>query len=103
VSGELIVMDHYVPRVGLGRDLREALQEKNRVWLANDLPGYSIWRPHEGPHNSLVTIQRWPTFADFARTQGTLPSIPECRSVVFDVLYPTNSEAYTTTFYEAIS
>jgi hypothetical protein len=96
-------MDRYTPKVGEGAALRAALEEKHRVWLAQGLPGFQILSPFDGPHNSLVTVQRWDSFAQWEEIRTTLPGIPECRSVVFDVLYPTNAIAYDTQYFSEIS
>ncbi len=102
MANGLILIDMYTPKVGAGAALRDALEFKNQVWREQGFPGFSIWNPFDGPHNALVTVQRWPSFAEWETTRATLPQIPECRSAVFDVLYPTNETPYYTTYYEEI-
>lgn len=102
MANGLVLIDRYTPKVGAGGALREALEFKNKVWLEQGYPGFSIWKPFDGPHNSLVTVQRWPDFSEWENTRGDLPKNAECRSAVFDVLYPTNETPYYTTYYQEI-
>lgn len=99
----IILFDRYTPKVGEGVALRAAIEEKDRIWRERGLPGFQIWSPFDGGHNSIVTVQRWDSFALWEETRGTLPGIPECRSVVFDKIYPTNAIAYETQYFHEIS
>jgi hypothetical protein len=103
MANPLILHNFYTPKVGLGAGLLEALKKQNEVWQSKGLPGFQIWKPYDGPHNSLVTVQRWESFGQWEDIRSTLPGIPECRSVVFEDIYPTNASAYYTTYYEEIS
>ena len=88
----LILHDFYTPQVGLGGPMMEA----------QGLPGFSFLKPFDGPHNSIVTVQRWNSFEEWESIRGTLPGIKACRSVVFDDIYPTNLEPYYTRYYEEV-
>lgn len=103
MANGLIVIDRYTPKVGAGGALKEALEFKDKVWREQGLPGFRIWKPFDGPHNGFVTVQRWPSFAEWEKIRENLAQIPECRSAVFDVLYPTNETPYYTTCYEEIA
>jgi hypothetical protein len=99
----LVLLNRYRPKVGAGGPMLEALRYQNEVWTAQGLPGFELWKPYDGPHNSIVTVQRWPSFGEWEAVRETLPSIPECRSAVFDRIYPTNETPYDTTYYEVMS
>ena len=103
MANELVLYNHYTPKVGAGGPMLEALRYQNEVWEAQGLPTFQLWKPFDGPHNAVVTVQRWPSFAEWDETRRTLPGIPECRSVVFDHIYPTNAVAYHTTYHEDVT
>ncbi|WP_162606489.1 hypothetical protein [Jiangella asiatica] len=103
MANRLILHNLYVPKVGAGADLKAALKKQDEVWRERGLPGFELWKPFDGPHNAMVTVQRWNSFTEWDETRHTVPKIPDCRSVVFDLIYPTNASAYHTTMYEEIS
>ena len=98
----LILHDFYTPKVGEGAPMLEALRKKNEIWLAQGLPGFSFLKPFDGPHNAIVTVQKWNSFEEWESIRGTLPGIKACRSVVFEDIYPTNLEPYYTRYYEEV-
>jgi hypothetical protein len=102
MANEFVIHSRYVPMVGAGRALREALKHQDEVWREQGLPGFELWRPYDGPHNAMVTVQRWSSFAEWDSTRGTLSSIAPCRSVVFDEIYPTTIAPYESTSYEVL-
>jgi hypothetical protein len=102
MANPLVLLNRYTPKVGQGGPMLEALRFQNNVWNEQGLPGFELWKPYDGPHNSVVTVQRWASFSDWEAMRATLPTIPQCRDAVFDRLYPTNESPYYTTYYEVL-
>lgn len=100
MANPLIIKNLYVPKVGEGGPMREALKEAADTWEAEGHPRLQLWRPFDGPHNSIVTIQRWDSYAQWEELRETFPRNPVLRSLVFDRIYPTNASAYVTELYE---
>lgn len=102
MASPLILVNHHTPKVGEGVDLLAALKYQNQVWRAQGLPGFQLWMPYDGPHNAVTTVQRWESFEEWDRVAPTLSGIPECRSAVFDHIYPHSIKPYYTHFYREI-
>jgi hypothetical protein len=98
----LIIKNLYVPKVGEGVPMLEALREAADVWETAGFPRLQLWKPYDGPHNSVVTIQRWNSFAEWEGLRDRFSKINELRSVVFERIYPTNAAAYDTELYEEL-
>lgn len=98
----LIVRNTYVPKVGMGSDLLEALREASGVWREADLPALELWKPFHGPHNAVTTIQRWASIGQWEATRQRVVRTPALRRVVFDRIYPTNLEPYDTELLEVV-
>lgn len=99
----LIIKNRYTPKVGEGVPMLAALREASDEWEKAGFPRLELWAPHDGPHNGLVTIQRWASYADWEAVRTTIPTITALRAVVFDRVYPTNATAYETELYDEIS
>ncbi len=98
----LIIHNRYVPKVGEGMALRAALQQQDAIWRENDLPGFQLLKPYDGPHHTMITVQRWESFAQWDETRHSVPTIPAARSLVFDTLYPLIASMYESTMFEEI-
>lgn len=98
----LIIHNYYVPKVGEGIAMRQALQQQDSIWREHGLPGFQLLKPYDGPHHAMTTVQRWESFAQWDETRHSVPKIPEARSLVFDVLYPLTASPYQTTMFEEI-
>jgi hypothetical protein len=102
VAQPMIIKNTYVPKVGEGRALLEALREASGVWREAGFPAMELWKPFHGPHNAVTTIQRWPSIGEWEAARARVVQTPSLVSVVFDRIYPTNLEPYDTDLFEVM-
>lgn len=98
MSNKIIVKKTYVPKVGAGADLIKALEKLAKVIEDHGYPKTEIWKPFEGPHNAVVTIQRWNSYSEFEDAMPKWVATPTIRAAVFEDVYPTNYDSYDTEF-----
>tara|TARA_Y100000996_G_C22482555_1_gene626836 strand:- start:412 stop:732 length:321 start_codon:yes stop_codon:yes gene_type:complete len=98
MSNKIIVKKTYIPKVGAGADLIKALEKLAKVIEDHGYPKTEIWKPFEGPHNAVVTIQRWNSYSEFEDAMPKWVATPAIRAAVFEDVYPTNFDSYDTEF-----
>ena len=96
MSDEIIIQKRFVPKVGEGRNLTVALKRMSDALVESGFPEMELWAPIHGPHNVMVTIERYASFADWMEYNQTATQFPALVSGVFDGIYPTNATAYDT-------
>ena len=99
----LVLLNRCTPKVGDGGPMLEALRLEDRVRRGQGLPGFELRKPYDGPHDAVVSLERWQSLAEWEAVRSTLPGIPAWRSAVFDHVSPTTATAHGTTCYEVVS
>jgi hypothetical protein len=102
VVAELIIQKRFLPKVGAGKDLRVALRQLSDALIAEGFPAMELWAPWHGPHNAIVTVERYPSPAEWEEYNRVASQRPALVSAVFDGLYPTTATAYETDILSVI-
>lgn len=98
----ILVLNTYVPKPGDGKALRAALAAYSKQWVELGHPELVLCRGLQGPHNSITTIQRWKTFAEWSWARSDAAGSEQMRDVVFKQIYPLLASSHETLMFEVL-
>lgn len=97
----IIVRRTYMPKPGDGGKLLRVIRQLKPATEEAGFPPIAIYRQVAGPHGMLVTVQRWPSLAEYEKSRETLRQTEKVTKL-FEQVYPLLASTHLTEFYEEI-
>ena len=96
-----VVRRIYTPRPGKGGKLLRILKEAQAATVEGGFPPVALSRRVFGPHGTIVSIQRWPSIAEYERSRADFCQT-ESITQFFARAFPLLAATHETELYEEI-
>ena len=90
----------YTPKPG-GGGLAGHLKDLQGATVEAGFPPLSVFRRVFGPHGTMITVQRWPSIADYEESRGKVRRTAAI-TAIFSLIYPGLASTHVTEVYEEV-
>ena len=96
----IVVRREYVPRPG-GGGLTGHLRDLQKATVEAGFPSLTIYRKFMGPHGTMVSVQRWPSLAEYEESRAKVRGTGQITEI-FSRIYPALASTHVTEIYEEV-
>ena len=96
----ILIRRVYTPKPG-GGGLASHLRDLQDATVEAGFPPLSVYRRVFGPHGTMVTVQRWPSIADYEESRAKV-SQTAAITTIFSRIYPALASTHVTEAYEEV-
>ena len=96
----ILVRRVYTPKPG-GGGLAGHLKDLQVATVEAGFPPLSVYRRVFGPHGTMVTVQRWPSIADYEESRNKVRHTAPITEI-FGRIYPVLASTHLTEAYEEV-
>ena len=96
----ILVRRVYTPNPG-GGELTRHLRDLQKATVEAGFPPLSVYRRVFGPHGTMVTVQRWPSIADYEESRARVRQTASI-TTIFSRIYPVLASTHVTEAYEEL-
>ena len=90
----------YTPNPG-GGGLAGHLKDLQEATVEAGFPPLSVYRRVFGPHGTMVTVQQWPSIADYEESRARVRQTATI-TAIFSRIYPGLASTHVTEAYEEV-